>query len=359
VLQLRGSTDDARSEEPGTAQDQQSSGTKLIHASRETLRPPEVKCDEFQRGLNPLDSATVPSPLPYKQAQVISNPVSGQGNGEGVARDLTASLKARGLPTELCLTKRAGEAQEIAQGLDEGVDLVVCVGGDGTLREIFTGLRERASGPGSVRVGVVPMGTGNALCADLGLPRDVDHVLEVLQAGKFVETDVANVNGELCFLIAGIGPDALVVQDIDDHRHERPLSKFSYLPAGLRAFWKYRRKPLTVELDGEPLPDAYAQVMASNLIHYGGLVKFSPDRRLDDGLFEVFLFRDGGHLTVLIYALRVLLGLVPGGKIEMRRARRIRVTSEEPVPYYVDGDPMGQTPVEIEVTSVRFQLLVP
>lgn len=297
--------------------------------------------------------------LPYRRALVLANPISGQGKGESVATELTTGLGQRGLQTDLHLTSGAGEARRVASELSSEVDLVVSVGGDGTLREILMGLRDRPEGSPPVRVGVVPMGTGNALSADLGLPRDVDRALEVLLAGKTIETDVADVNGELCFLITGVGPDALVVEDVDLRRRGNAISKWTYFPSAFRAFCKYRQNPLTVELDGERLPGTFSQVMASNLVHYGGLVKLSPGRVLDDGLFEVFLFPRGSRLRLFLYVLRVFLRLIPGGSVEMRRAKSIRVTSAEPVPYHVDGDPMGRTPVEIQVTGSRFQLLVP
>jgi len=301
----------------------------------------------------------VQAEAPDRRALVVANPVSGRGKGESVARELCTGLEGSGLEVELVLTRKAGEARARVAALDPGVELVVSVGGDGTLREILTGLRERPAGAPVVRVGVLPQGTGNALCADLGLPRDVEGSLAILLGGKTVETDVADVNGELCFLITGVGPDAQVVQDVDRRRRGHALTKWSYFPAAWRAFWSWRQAPLTVELDGEPLAGRYSQVLASNLIHYGGLVKLCPGRVLDDGQFEVFLFPDGGRWRLLRYTLRTLLRRVPGGPVEMRRARRIRVTSAEPVPYHVDGDPMGRTPVEIEVTGLRFQLLVP
>jgi diacylglycerol kinase family enzyme len=187
----------------------------------------------------------------------------------------------------------------------------------------------------------------------------VDSAIEVLLGGRTVDLDVADVNGALSFLIVGVGPDAHVVEEVDERRRGHRLSRWAYFPAGLAVLRRYRDHPLVVELDGERLPGTWSQVMASNLIHYGGLVKVSPDRVLDDGLFEVFLFRPGNRWHLVLQALRFVLGKVPGGSIELRRASRVRVTSAEPVPYHVDGDPMGRTPVDIAVTGERFQLLVP
>jgi diacylglycerol kinase family enzyme len=100
-------------------------------------------------------------------------------------------------------------------------------------------------------------------------------------------------------------------------------------------------------------------VLASNMIHYAGYVKLARSRKLDDGLYEVYLFRRGSGLAMLPYGVRGLLGRLPGGSCTMVRAHSIKVTSSEPVPYQVDGDFRGVTPVEIEVTGRQVQVLVP
>ncbi|MCB9915826.1 MAG: YegS/Rv2252/BmrU family lipid kinase [Planctomycetes bacterium] len=296
---------------------------------------------------------------PHERALVIVNPISGRGKGESLGRELAEGLSRRGVACELLLTRAAGDATAAARALDPRCDLVVSVGGDGTLREVLTGLGQRSGGANGVRVGVLPMGTGNALGIDLGLPRDVDRALDVLCGEHTVAMDVADVNGHLSFLVTGVGPDAVVVRDIAERRVGGKLAKWHYVPAALRMLLRYRPRPLAVELDGRAVEGAVYQVLASNLVHYGGVMKLSPGRVLDDGLFEVFLFRRGDLLGLVGYCVRLLLGRVPGGSIEMRRARHVRVTAAEPVPFHIDGDPMGETPVDLEVTGVRYHLLVP
>ena len=276
-----------------------------------------------------------------------------------MGREVAATLVEHGLQVDVYLTSGPNDACAAARGLNDTIDFVVSVGGDGTLREVLTGLKSRPSDARPVPVGVFPMGTGNALGTDLGLPKDPRRAAEMMLAAKTVDIDVADVNGELSFLLTGIGPDAHVVADVDAHRHGKALTKFAYVPAGIRCFLRYRKEPLSVEIDGEKLQGTFSQVMASNLIHYGGLVKLCPERVLDDGKFEIFLFRGHGRLRLIAYTLRFFLGMIPGGSVELRLAKRVRVTSDHSVPYHVDGDPMGKTPVDIEVTGTRFQILVP
>lgn len=290
---------------------------------------------------------------PYAGALVVANPVSGRRKGESAGREVCEGLDRLGVPSELFLTSKAGDARQRVRNLEAGTDLVVSVGGDGTLREVLAGLEGRA-----VKVGVLPLGTGNALCADLDLPRDVDRALEVYAGSRTVDLDVARVNGQLSFLVTGVGPDAAVVKEVDQRR-QGPISQWSYLPAALRVLARHRPARLEVELDGERLPGVFGQVLVSNLIHYGGVMRLSPGRVLGDGRFEVFLFRGAGRASLIGYAVRGFLHRLPGGTCEMRLARSVRVWSADPVPYHIDGDPAGTTPVEIEVTDERYSLLVP
>ena len=301
----------------------------------------------------------MPSPASFQRALVVANPVSGQGKGASLGRELAEGLRRCGVPTELLLTTAAGDATAACAELPEGTDLVVSVGGDGTLREVLTGLGRRSDRGAAIRVGVLPMGTGNALGKDLGLPRDVDRALDVMLRGHSVLMDVADVNGQLSFLVTGVGPDAAVVGDVHRRRVHGKLSKWSYVPAAIRTYLTFKPVPLSVEVDGEPLSGTFSQVLVSNTIYYGGVARIAPDRLLDDGKFEVFLFRRGDKLSLLLYTVRVFLGLVPGGSILKKRARHVRITSQTPAPCEIDGDPAGSTPIEVRVTGVRYQLLVP
>ena len=295
----------------------------------------------------------------FARALIIANPISGQGQGAAKGRELADGLARRGVTCELFLTTGRGAASEAAQNLPADTDLVISVGGDGTLREVLTGLGRRPTAGAGVSIGVLPMGTGNVLGIDLKLSSEVEPALDSMLAGNAVEMDVADVNGQLSFLVIGVGPDAEAVKYVDEHRINGLLSKWSYLPAAVHTFFRYRAQPLSVELDGEQLEGTYSQIMCSNLIHYGGVIKLAPQRKLDDGLFEVFLFRRGDRLSLLLYIQRLVFELVPGGSIKMRRARKIKISAKEPVLYHVDGDPMGETPVEIQITGVRYRMLVP
>lgn len=285
------------------------------------------------------------------RALVVANPIAGRGHGERVGRAVVDALERRGVAATLQLTRARADAR--ARLAADGVDVVIAVGGDGTLREVLEALSDR-----DVPVGVVPAGTANVLARDLGLSRDADDAVDVILRGTCARLDVARVDGRLCFLAASVGFDAMAVRELA-RRRRGPVSWWTWAGALARTFVRYRPPRLAVELDGAALPGRWGLVMVTNCVRYGAVLRLAADRRLDDGLFEVYLLRDASRLGLLAAAARGSVSGLPDGVCELRRARRVWVTSEAPVPYQVDGDWGGETPMELEVRGRRYRLLVP
>lgn len=290
---------------------------------------------------------------PFRRALVIANPIAGRGWGERAANELHAGLKGLGIESELHLTRHRGDALDTTRARRDEFDLVASVGGDGTLREVFEGL-----GDDSVPVAVLPLGTANVLSIDLKLPRQAAGTLELVRRARSTALDVATVNGRLSFLVTGVGFDAAAVAEVE-RRRKGPITKWSYVAAVAAVLRSWKPVPLEVELDGQRVEGPVEGLFASNIVHYGGVLRLSDTRVLDDGLFDIYLFRDGRLPALAGVGLRGLFGKLPGGSCELRRARRVRVTSALAVPYHVDGDFGGSTPVELEVSPTRRRILVP
>jgi YegS/Rv2252/BmrU family lipid kinase len=295
----------------------------------------------------------VPGPTAApRRALLVVNPISGRGRGLAAAEELARGLVRRGCAAEILRTGGRGDAPRLLRAAGPA-DLVVAVGGDGTLSEVFQGLADPRT-----PVGLLPCGTGNVLARELGLPRRVPGALEVLLAGRRQEIDVARAGERLAHLVVGVGFDALVIAELEARR-KGPITQGVYLGAVVRALRRYRPVPLTVRVDGELLEGTAGAVWVANAGRYAGLLSLAPEARIDDGWLEVYLFPTGRVVELYSSFARGLVSHLPGGKVRMRRARRVRVASAEPVPYQVDGDLAGTTPLEIELLPGRFTLLVP
>ena len=307
-----------------------------------------------ESGSYPAQSRTSPvTGAPYRNALVIANPISGRGQAAKAAKEVRDGLRSLGVAAELYLTQGRGDAFSHLRTLGEPLDLVVSVGGDGSLREVLEGLVDPAT-----PVSMLPFGTANVLAKELGLPRDVHHHLEILMRNRVVNVDVAKVNGKLSLLMTGVGFDAHVVREVERCR-KGPITKWAYVGASLRAIRKYSPPKLQVTLDGKLYPKDVGFVLISNTMNYGAVMRLAPDTRMDDGEFEVYLFPSGSLLEIAGAFLRASVSHLPAGRVKMLRAKEINVCSEHPVPVQMDGDPAGETPVEIHVAPNRYRLIVP
>jgi len=288
------------------------------------------------------------------RALVIANPISGRGRGERRARELAIALERAGYRVDLHLTTARGDGTARAARLEREVDLVVAVGGDGTLSEVLAGLPRR-----DVRVALFPMGTANVLSLDLKLPRDVESFVAMVRAGRTQAIDTALVNGQyITFLVCGIGFDALVVRELEKRRRG-PITKIAWALAAVRALLAWRDPRLTVEIDGRAIAGEFALVLVSNIVHYGGYDVLGRDRVFDDGLFEIYTFPARSRLGLLRHAVRGMFGRFPSKTVIRSQGQRVIVRSPHPVPFQVDGDLRGETPFEFVAGSDPFRLLVP
>ena len=288
---------------------------------------------------------------PIRSVRVIANPIAGSGRGERMAGQLAGELERAGLSVELLLTGARGDAERFAA--QSHTDALVSVGGDGTLSEVLRGHREPQR-----PVGILPLGTANVLALDLGLAADPRGAARTIAAGHTVGLDTARVNGKLAFLVAGVGFDGDVVRQVEARRRGS-ITKFSYVVAGLASLWDYREPRLRVEIDGLRIPESFGWVLVSNVVHYGGVFHLSGDRVLDDGLWEVYLFERAARRHLALIGFRGLLGQLSARGIQRHRARRVVVTSDVPVATQLDGDGLGLTPLELEVSGPRFRIFCP
>ncbi|MBL8858569.1 MAG: NAD(+)/NADH kinase [Planctomycetes bacterium] len=295
-----------------------------------------------------------PSNPRHEHVLVIANPVAGRGRGEATARALAQALGRERIVCDLYFTRARGDALQRAAELEPDIDLVVSIGGDGTFSEVLSGLERR-----DLDVAVLPMGTANVLALDWKIPRDVAGCVTMILQRRVQLLDTGMVNGRtLSFLVCGVGFDAAVVAELEKRRRG-PITKRDWFTAGWRAFKSWRPPQLSVEIDGAPFPLDCGMVLVSNVVHYAGFDVLQRDRKLDDGLFEVYMFAGGSRTSLVRHGIRGFFGRFPSGRVSMRRARRVVVRAPEPVPFQVDGDLCGVTPFEFVVGSQPFRLLVP
>jgi YegS/Rv2252/BmrU family lipid kinase len=253
----------------------------------------------------------------------IINPISGKGK----KAKLIKTLQARGC--KVAFTEYAGHAEILAREATD--DIVVAVGGDGTVNEVARGLvgSEKA-------LGIIPCGSGDGLARHLGIPHNVDKALAILEKGDCRKMDAAEVNGRLFFSVCGVGFDAVVSEKFAKCG-KRGLA--NYVKLGLKTWVNYAPEHYTVEVDGVTVQTDAVFITVGNSNQWGNGAKITPLADCFDGLLDVSVVDKFGFLELPVQACRLMAGTVhKSRRVECYKGKKIRIIRNAEGPAHADGD---------------------
>lgn len=315
----------------------------------------------YNRGAHPIHSKG-DEVFVQVNARVIYNPSAGMRAAREELRRAVAELRAHGWIVSLAETVHPGDATRLARdATSENLDVLVAVGGDGTVNEVANGLVDSATA-----LGVLPSGTANVWAKEMGLPLgDMRTAAQRLAEAETRWVDVGQVRGEniaprIFLLWSGIGLDALITRDVEPQREmKRRLGALMFWLVGIRDAWNYRGKRAVLLCDGKRLRKRMILAVAANAQLYGGIVKIAPDAHVDDGLLDVIVFEGTGLWATAWHLVRVFFGShVRDPQVQVYRVASVAVSGKN-LPTHVDGEPIGFAPVEIRVRPRALRVLVP
>ncbi|HEX8464754.1 MAG TPA: diacylglycerol kinase family protein [Abditibacterium sp.] len=294
---------------------------------------------------------------------IVLNPRAGRGAGQKMRPRLEKWLAAESMDAQILVTEHRGHATELARAATgNGAEIVVAAGGDGTLGEVLNGIWGT-----NVKLGILPLGTGNDFARTLSIGADLELGLKVLKDGfsRRVDVGTVEIEGKSRFFlnVAGAGFDSRCAMRINEHRPQI-LSKMSgpsaYLVAVASELMSLKSAQLKLELDGKLIEERAVLCAIANAKSYGGGMKVAPDAQIDDGLLDVCLIKDLGALQFA----RAFPGVFRGKhihhpKVEMFRASKVTLESEPPLPVLVDGDIFGVTPAQFEIFAGAVEVVAP
>jgi YegS/Rv2252/BmrU family lipid kinase len=250
---------------------------------------------------------------------------------------ISRALDQAGWPEPLWLQTAREDAGESAarRAVAAGVEVLFVCGGDGTVMAAATALAGTQTA-----MAVIPSGTGNLLALNLGLPTDIRSAIHVAIRGGRRSIDLGEVDGRLFAVAAGIGLDAQILADTP-HRAKHRLGWPAYAAAALRHLGE-PRFPAQVAIDGgTPIDRDVRSVLVANVGRLPGGINLLPAAVADDGLLDVALIAPR-RLQDWARLLTSLIGRHPrGGRLETFRGRRVDITTSEPQPREMDGEPLS------------------
>jgi diacylglycerol kinase family enzyme len=284
------------------------------------------------------------------------NPSSGATDRREIAASLASELESLGFEA-LLLTDIDAVVDKTNELFGDRLRCVVAAGGDGTI-SLLTNLL-----PESTPLAILPLGTENLLAKYLGISADPKKVAHMIAAGNTRQLDVGRANGKLFLVMASCGFDADVVKRLH-HNRTGHIRHWSYARPVLKSIKRYRYPKINITFDGDSTSKKNSVqsrwAFAFNVPRYAMNLPIVAEADPEDGQLDLCTFRGGSLFRSLFYIVSVL----------MRKHRqwtnsktyqftKVTLTSEEEVPYQLDGDPGGLLPLTIEVVPGGVTVLVP
>ena len=304
------------------------------------------------------------SPL---HAKIIVNPVAGAGRTRRVWPQIMGLFKGNGLRFDYSLTEARGHAIELAsEAARNGYDMVVSVGGDGTINEVVNGLYASGNIKGNT-LGIISTGTGSDYIRTVGVPRRYDEACKRLLETKRRTVDLGIVeysdNGrqrERLFVnFAGFGFDAEIVRRTTQ-QFKALGSLPSYLMGLLTTLVSYRNKDISLKVDGETIEKRVCAVIMNNGKYGGGGMCAAPGADLADGLLDVLIIGDMSKPDLLASLPRIYKGThLTHRKVMLKKAREVEVSCRKGrMQLQADGELLGEVPARFRVLPSALNVIV-
>ncbi len=290
---------------------------------------------------------------------VILNPAAGRGRALRIWPTLRGTLEAGGLEWEEAVAERPMHAWTLAQdAASRGHDLIVSVGGDGTVHEVVNGLlRGRPEQPPAL--GVIPVGTANDFCRAVAVPPEPAAAARVLADGVGRRIDLGLVNERYFATISGVGFDAEVA-NLVNHWPKRFPGPLTYIAGILKTLVTYSPVQAHITIDGHERSLKIFLLAAGNSAWYGGGMYMCPHARIDDGKLAVILAKDLGKLETLLVLPKVFSGNhLSHPKVEHTTASQVHVESVFPLAIHADGESVGRVPATFRAVPDALEVVVP
>jgi YegS/Rv2252/BmrU family lipid kinase len=288
-----------------------------------------------------------------KKAIFIINPVSGIGRQKEIGKIIEKEMSPNHWETKIFYTNHKGHAKEIAGANIGKSDMIIAVGGDGTVNEVGSAL----VGTDTV-LGILPAGSGNGLARHLGMPYKIPKALQVLNYFERRTIDTIKINDFYSLNVAGVGFDAHISHKFAKRKRRGPIS---YTQLITKEFTRYKSLSYLVTINGEKQNwDAFL-ISFANSSQWGNNVKIAPNAEIDDGLIDICIIRDFPKLTAPALLFNLLDQSIDQNKYDIVfKTHKIKIEHEKSLLGHVDGEPVffGKK-VNVEIVPSSLKVVVP
>ena len=302
-----------------------------------------------------------------KKVHLMVNPYSGKKQGQKIANQAKSAFEQQSVEVSVHTSSYSGELIELSAKLAPEIsDVVVVIGGDGTLSEVITGLMQ--SGYQS-RVGLIPAGTGNSMANDLRI-KSTEEAIARICAGNYQMLDIAKVdmvaglpgneNGNLTRYSANLVTWGLGVDSTIKAEKMRWMGPMRYDVGILMAIMANNRRHATLTLDGHEIEDDFTLFLIQNSQTGGSLLPLAPGASLDDGIMDIGILKKmkRGQILKAFGQLKKEGRHVFHPMVDYYQFKTLKITTPKPTAINVDGENIGSTPLQMQVLPSAIKIIV-
>ncbi|WGK68649.1 YegS/Rv2252/BmrU family lipid kinase [Candidatus Haliotispira prima] len=303
------------------------------------------------------------------KTKIIYNPKSGKRSLQPLMSYVIEQLSEGGCRNvEVYPTRAAGDATEAARDAHlNGCDLVIAVGGDGTVSEVVNGLasfgRPVTNTAKRPILGYIPSGTSNDFASALSIPTDVRKAVRIITKGHRANIDIGSINGQRSFnYIVAAGAFTRLTYTTPHHL-KRVLGVWAYLKDIFREI-PLIQKPFRLQLsiDGQQISGEYVIALVINSPNFAGMRKVIPHACMDDGIFDILLLPKSNPKVLWSAVRSMAMGVnestTESGILHLR-GKKISIEAEKRLDWNIDGEHGGRNPIKIECQEKYLQMMVP
>ena len=288
-----------------------------------------------------------------KKIIFILNPISGTGKQKNAIPLIDQYLDHTKYDYQIIQTEYAGHAKEIAQDAVDKADIVIAIGGDGTINESFQALVNT-----DVIFGIIPCGSGNGLARFLKIPIKIKEAIETINKANSLKIDSCTVNNTPFLSIAGVGFDAYIAKKFDEAKFR---GLFSYLNQIIKSYSKYQEKDFVIRIDNQELNRKAFLISFANSDQFGNNAIIAPQAVINDGELEVCIVRKIPFIGLPRLAYQVFnRNIQKSNYYHSLRARDFTIRHENDLIVNIDGEPvqMGKE-IHIKTYPKSIKMIVP
>jgi len=281
----------------------------------------------------------------------IINPLSGTGKKEDIPKLIQQELDATVFEPEVVFTEHRGHGTELAKAfVEKGFQIVVAVGGDGTVNEVGQSLIHTNS-----CLGIVPIGSGNGLARHLDIPMNIKKAIRQLNSSEPIMMDYGLVNSRPFFCTCGTGFDAYVSTEFAKGKKRGMMS---YIEKIITGYFSYKSQNYHLRGDGIDLDSKAFVITFANASQWGNNAYIAPQASVQDGKLDISIMSSFPIIAIPTLALQLFAKTIDKDLfMTTLRSEKITLLREESGPFHYDGEPYVEGK-EIQISTIKDGLKV-